>query len=112
MPASYVNNTPLDAIDSTDERKYVQTENIYLGLGVEQQLSLPEVANDVNSVKEIREKCKQFIIKAAVGIRKRNSLDDQLLNAISTLDNEYCMSVTETRQDKHHYTQCSSYCLG
>lgn len=102
MPASYVNNTPLDAIDPTDERKYLQTENIYLGLGVEQQLSLPEVANDVNSVKEIRENCKQFIIKAAVGIRKRYSLDDQLLNAISTLDNEYCMSVTETRQVSLH----------
>lgn len=98
MPLSYVNNTPLDAIDPTDESKHLQTEKIYLGLGVEKQLSLPEVFNDAISVKKLRENCKQFIVRSAVGIRKRYSLDDQLLNAISNMDNETCVSVTEKRQ--------------
>lgn len=98
MPTSYVNNTPLDAIDPTDESKHLQIDNIYLGLGVEKQLLLPEVINDATAVKNLRKNCKQFIVKSAVGIRKRYSLDDQLLNAISTFDIENCISVSEKRQ--------------
>uniref|UniRef100_A0A2H1V932 SFRICE_041270 n=1 Tax=Spodoptera frugiperda TaxID=7108 RepID=A0A2H1V932_SPOFR len=98
MPSSYVNNTPLDSIDPTDERKHIRPEDIYLGLGVQKQLSLPEVIADVNSVKQLRENCKRFIVQAAVGIRKRYSLDDKLFIAVSNFNNENCMFATEKRQ--------------
>ncbi|CAB3226664.1 unnamed protein product [Arctia plantaginis] len=40
----------LDKIDPTNENLYLNLDDIYLGLGVRKQLSLPEVANNENDI--------------------------------------------------------------
>ncbi|CAB3223225.1 unnamed protein product [Arctia plantaginis] len=80
-------------IDPTNENLYLNLDDIYLGLGVRKQLSLPEVANNENDIREFRSKCRKFILRAIIGIRKRYSLDDELLHAVSTISSEACLSL-------------------
>lgn len=90
MNTSYVESTKLDEIDPTNGDQYLNLDEIYLGLGARQQLNLPEVSD--TEKQEFRESCRQFIVAACVGIRKRYSLDDQIMNTISKLKPDICMS--------------------
>lgn len=90
MKASYVESTRLDDIDPTKEDQYLDLNEIYIGLGAQQQLNLPVVSN-VNK-QEFINNCRQFVVAACVGIRKRYSLNDQVMDAISKLKPESCIS--------------------
>ncbi|CAG4950277.1 unnamed protein product [Parnassius apollo] len=89
---NHLKNTPLDAIDPTDSQHYINLKNIYLGLGVANQVAVPELHVSTEEVTVMKQKCLNFIVKACVGIRKRYSLNDPVLSSIAKLDPDSCLS--------------------
>ncbi|GBP84661.1 hypothetical protein EVAR_58884_1 [Eumeta japonica] len=104
MKPECIRDDKLDKIDPTNENLYMNIQDIYLGLGVRKQFSLPEVANNVNAIQEFQTNCIKFITMALIGIRKRYSLHDQLLQAISTLNPEACVSHERPNSLAHFFT--------
>ncbi|XP_026332324.1 uncharacterized protein LOC113239503 [Hyposmocoma kahamanoa] len=88
FPVSYINSIAIEAIDPTEEKNHKELKDIYLGLGVQKQLEL--IKEDRKEI--FRQKCKQFIIKACTGIRKRYSINDTIMTAISNFDPVTCVS--------------------
>lgn len=82
----------LDKIDPTNERYFKNLDEIYLGLGVQKQIMSNDFSQEL--VKDLKERCRNFIIKACVGIRKRYSLNDPVMSAISRLDPDSCLDTT------------------
>lgn len=71
---NHLKNTPLDAIDPTDNQHYINLKDMYLGLGVSNQLAVSELhasTKEAEKVTVMKQKCLNFIVKACVGIRKR-----------------------------------------
>lgn len=89
MPRKYVNSVPIATINPTDDTKYRNIEDMYLGLGVQKQLLLVENGEEIL---KFRRNCKKFIVKACVGIRKRYSINDKVLSAISKLSPQKCFT--------------------
>ncbi|CAB3242970.1 unnamed protein product [Arctia plantaginis] len=83
----------LNEIDPTNEKHFKNLEDAYFGLGVQRQISssnmLPELVID------LKERCRKFIIKACVGIRKRYSLNDPVMAAVSLLDPDNCVDTSK-----------------
>lgn len=89
MKKTYIDaETDLDKIDPTDERYFKGLDEIYLGLGVQKQLSTNEIPFERK--REMKNRCRNFLVKACVGIRKRYALSDPVLTAISKLDPNSC----------------------
>lgn len=84
--------TPLDKIDPTDKRHFINLNDIYLGLGVANQIADPELHERAEKVRELKQRCLNFTVKACVGIRKRYSLDDPIMSAIAKLSPDSCIS--------------------
>lgn len=63
--------------------------DIRLGLGVSKQFSPNEIVTEKK--KDFKRKCRNFMSKACVGIRKRFALNDPVLVGISKLDPERCL---------------------
>lgn len=98
LQPSYVQCTELDEIDPTNTTHCLNLEDLYLGLGVRQQLELPELINKPDTVQEFKINCRRFIIGACVGIRKRYSLNDPVLTALSKLRPELCLSTSDNER--------------
>lgn len=89
---SYFKQTPLDAIDPTDSQHYINLKDIYLGLGVANQVAVPELHSHTEEITVMKQRCLNFIVKACVGIRKRYSLNDPVLTSIAKLHPDSCLS--------------------
>ncbi|XP_047505901.1 uncharacterized protein LOC125050238 [Pieris napi] len=89
---NYIKNTPLDAIDPTNSQHYIHLKDIYLGLGVANQVAVLELHAHTEEVTVMKQKCLNFIVKACVGIRKRYSLNDPVLSSIAKLNPDSCLS--------------------
>lgn len=98
MTPTYIKTTDLDKINPTDENNFKSLDEIYLGLGVSKQLSSYDIDHRLKL--ELKERCRKFIIQACVGIRKRYSLNDPVMSAISKLDPENCLG--DQRDDSLH----------
>ncbi|CAG5035890.1 unnamed protein product [Parnassius apollo] len=93
MTTAHIANTELEKIDPTDENNFKNLDDIYLGLGVSKQFSTNEIAAEKK--KDFKKKCRNFLIKACVGIRKRFALNDPVLVGISKLDPETCLDISD-----------------
>lgn len=82
----------LDQIDPTNEKYFKNLDDIYFGLGVHKQITSYDISPE--HVQVLKEKCQKFIIKACVGIRKRYSLNDPVMTAVSQLDPENCIDTS------------------
>lgn len=97
MPRSYINSVPIETIDPTDVTNYRDITEMYLGLGVQKQLLLAENFESPQTILEFKRKCRQFIVTASVGIRKRYSVNDKVLGQIAMLSPVNCIS--DVRQE-------------
>lgn len=72
MDASYVKRTDPHLIDPRDTTRFVHIRNVFLGGELQEELQVLE-RNPANRdlVNDVRERCRNFLIVASVGMRKR-----------------------------------------
>jgi len=63
-------NKPLE-VSPDDSSKFLPNEQMYLGIGVMNELKKTEVFSKKEMLKEFYERCRQFLITACQQIRKR-----------------------------------------
>lgn len=63
-------NKPLE-VSPDDSSKFLSNEQMYLGIGVMNELKKTEVFSKKEMLKEFYERCRQFLITACQQIRKR-----------------------------------------
>ena len=64
-------------IDPEDDTKYLPVENIYLGSDIHSLLQSDEYINREELVKDVRIRCRQFMITACKEIKKEISAEQQ-----------------------------------
>jgi len=63
-------NKPLE-VSPDDSSKFLSNEQMYLGIGVMNELKKTEVFSKKEMLKKFYERCRQFLITACQQIRKR-----------------------------------------
>lgn len=63
-------NKPLE-VSPDDSSKFLHNEQMYLGIGVMNELKSPEIFSKKEMLKEFYERFRQFLITACKQIRKR-----------------------------------------
>ncbi|CAK1578413.1 unnamed protein product [Parnassius mnemosyne] len=86
---NYVNSAPIETIDPMTEINHKDLKDIYLGLGVQKELD--SVENEERKL-TLRKMCKNFIIRACVGLRKRYCFNDKIMTEIAKFDLEKVIS--------------------
>lgn len=80
---NYVNSAPIETLDPTAEINHKDLKDIYLGVGVQKELD--SIEDDERKL-TLRKMCKNFIVGACVGIRKRYSVNDKIMSEIAKFD--------------------------
>ncbi|CAG5027267.1 unnamed protein product [Parnassius apollo] len=86
---NYVNSAPIETIDPMTEINHKDLKDIYLGLGVQKELD--SVENEERKL-TLRKMCKNFIIRACVGLCKRYCFNDKIMTEIAKFDLEKVIS--------------------
>lgn len=82
MEADYLRQNDIEKIDPTNKNKFIRNENMYLGVGVMQNIN--SLTNDPIK-QDFYERCRHFLITSCQEIKKRYNFADNLLSKISML---------------------------
>ncbi|CAG9792671.1 unnamed protein product [Diatraea saccharalis] len=93
MTTELIATTQLENIDPSNENNFKSLDDIYLGLGVSKQFSTNEISTERKM--DFKRKCRNFLIKACIGIRKRFALNEPVLVGISKLNPASCLNIAD-----------------
>lgn len=95
MKRDYVCSTPVNNICPSDESKWLPLEQTYLGVGVMNQLSLPNLRNKNDIILDFKRKCRLFLSTLNNQFRKRYDFEDPVLKRLYLLSPETAISHRE-----------------
>lgn len=87
--------TALSAVDPNKQDDYVPLSNLYLGVGVMEQLKHPNIANDPAKIETFKRACRGYLVELCRGIKQRFDFDDPLLKSLPVLKASSAASFTE-----------------
>lgn len=82
IEANYINRTDIAKIDPNDKSYYLPIGNMYLGVGVFQNID----SLDQSTKLDFLERCRNFLITACLEIKKRYDFEDPILSKLSVLN--------------------------
>lgn len=82
MEPNYINRTPIGKINPTDNTHFLLITNMYLGIGVLNNIDSVEQATKLDFL----ERCRNFLITACLQIQKRYNFEDPVLSQLSILN--------------------------
>lgn len=77
--------TGLSEVDPNKQDEYTPLTNIYLGVGVMEQLKHPSIVNDHAKIEVFKRACRGYLVELCRGIKQRFDFDDPLLKALPVL---------------------------
>ncbi|KAK3914311.1 CYFIP-related Rac1 interactor B [Frankliniella fusca] len=85
MKPNYLSRTDLSAVDPCKQDEYTPLANVYLGVGVMDQLKHPALVNDPAKVETLKRSCWGYLVELCRGIKQCYDFDDPLLKALPVL---------------------------
>ncbi|CAH2109219.1 unnamed protein product [Euphydryas editha] len=86
LDRDYVNTTELSKIDIERQEKWLNDDQIYLGIRVMNKITQPEVLCHIPATNEFFHRCRHFLITSVKEIKKRYDLDDPLLSKLDCIE--------------------------
>lgn len=90
MERDYVVKSDLETVDPSREDKYLRVNEMYLGVGVLRQLD--QISVSKSELAEFYKCCRNFLVAACVGIKKRYDFKDTVISKLNCFTPENALS--------------------
>ena len=86
LTSMYIESKPLALLDPTSKDHMLPLTSMYMGHSVANSLVKPQILTMRQEVKGFLEHCQQFYVEAAVQVKERFPINDQVLTSLGFLD--------------------------
>ncbi|CAH0718010.1 unnamed protein product, partial [Brenthis ino] len=99
MERRHVNQRTINDINPYDKTRHLPNELLYLGIGVAAKINTPVIKADITRRKEFLNRCKDFLVKSAMQIKKRWNFNNEALIKINLLSPKNALSQSVREQN-------------